>query len=88
MTYIYSIENDDSGSGSGSDYFATKKEAMQEGRQVASGSYYPVEITRSTVRDLPRRELLVALLMCEGWLMEDEVIATFAPGLEIKEILE
>ena len=56
MTYIYSIENDDSGSGDGTDYFATKKEAMQEGRQVASESYYPVMVTRLTVGDLPRRE--------------------------------
>jgi hypothetical protein len=82
MTYIYIVENDESGSGSGQDYFPTKKKAVEFAREVADS--YPVEVYRITVADLPRRELLVALLMHEGWGMGNlEVVATIPPSREI-----
>jgi len=83
MTYIYIVNNNWSMSGSGQDYFATQKKAVEFAREMAD--YHPVEVRRTTVADLPRRELLVALLMHEGWGMgDDEIVATIPASREIE----
>ena len=90
MTYIYSVNNDDSGRGTGEDYFATKEEAVGFARECARDDYYPVEVWRWTVAaDLPRRALFVALLMHLGWSVSGSnvLVATIPPRLEQEEEL-
>lgn len=60
-------------------FFLTKREALASAQREADESDGRVEVHCATLAELPKRELVIALLNREGWLTRDEIVALVHP---------
>ena len=83
MTYIYSVGGSRlwSWGNDGLVYFATQRAALAAAREAAADVPVgrKIKVNRHTVRHMPRRQLMVALLSHLWWEDKEEVIAVI-PG--------
>lgn len=72
---IYTLPDGDDGPVA----YTTKAKAIAEAKEWANYQGTEVEVERCVVRDLPSRELAVALLTGRGWCEKSEVVFIARP---------